>query len=83
MSLEQFNNLHSELTCESEMREPVVNSKVNEQDDEFFERIDDDTKKALDREQVLGLRKAREVGSILLYSNINNNNNNNKWIFKV
>jgi hypothetical protein len=41
---------------------------VNEQDEEFFERIDDDTRKALDREQILGLRKAREVGFILFYS---------------
>jgi hypothetical protein len=62
MSLEQFNSLYSELTCESGMSESVVNSKVNEQDEEFFERIDDDTRKALDREQILGLLKAREVG---------------------
>jgi len=61
MSLEQFNNLHSELSCESGMGEPVANSKVNEQDEEFFQRIEDDTKKALDREHTLERRKAREV----------------------
>ncbi|XP_021941709.1 G kinase-anchoring protein 1-like isoform X2 [Zootermopsis nevadensis] len=60
MSLEQFNNLHSEVTGESCISESVVNSKVNEHDEEFFERIDNDTRKALDREQILGLRKARE-----------------------
>lgn len=60
MSLEQFNNLHLDPVCESGMGESVVNSKVNEQDKEFFDRIEDDTKKALDREQTLELRKARE-----------------------
>ncbi|PSN51397.1 hypothetical protein C0J52_04461 [Blattella germanica] len=62
MSLEQFNNLHSESTCDVvEVAEPLTNNnKVNEQDEAFFERIKDDTKKALDREQTLELRKARE-----------------------
>ncbi|XP_069677358.1 G kinase-anchoring protein 1-like isoform X2 [Periplaneta americana] len=56
MSLEQFNSLHSEPVCE-----PAPTSKpVSEQDEEFFERIKDDTKKVLDREQTLELRKARE-----------------------
>lgn len=68
MSLEQFNNLHSEVTGESGISESVVNSKVNEHDEEFFERIDNDTRKALDREQILGLRKAREVGWILFHN---------------
>jgi hypothetical protein len=68
MSLEQFNSLHSEPVCESGMGESVVNSEVNEQDKEFFDRIEDDTKKALDREQTLQLRKAREVGLALFYS---------------
>lgn len=68
MSLEQFNNLHSESACESGTGESMVNSKANEQDEEFFERIKDDTKRALDREQKLELRKAREVGNILFYS---------------
>jgi hypothetical protein len=35
---------------------------VTEEDKEFFDRIEDDTKKALNREQSLELRKAREVG---------------------
>jgi len=61
MSLEQFNNLYSELSCESGMGESVTNSKVIEQDEEFFQRIEDDTKKALDREHTLERRKAREV----------------------
>lgn len=61
MSLEQFNNLYSELSCESGMGESVANNKVSEQDEEFFQRIEDDTKKALDREQTLQRRKAREV----------------------
>lgn len=61
MSLEQFNNLYSELSCESGMGESVANSKVSEQAEEFFQRIEDDTKKALDREQTLERRKAREV----------------------
>jgi hypothetical protein len=61
MSLEQFNKLNSELTCESGMGETVSNNKVSEQDEEFFQRIEDDTKKALDREQTLQRRKAREV----------------------
>lgn len=61
MSLEQFNNLFSELSCESGMGESVANSKGNnEQFEEFFQRIEDDTKKALDREQTLERRKARE-----------------------
>ncbi|KAJ9582825.1 hypothetical protein L9F63_022833, partial [Diploptera punctata] len=61
MSLEQFNSLHSEPACENTVTEPVINSnKAGEQDEEFFERIKDDTKKALDREQTLELRKARE-----------------------
>lgn len=62
MSLEQFNNLQSEPACDAVI-EPVVNNnnnKLDEQDEEFFERIKDDTKKALDREQTLELRKARE-----------------------
>jgi hypothetical protein len=62
MSLEQFNSLHSERVCESGMGESMVNSKVTEEDKEFFDRIEDDTKKALNREQSLELRKAREVG---------------------
>lgn len=60
MSLEQFNNLYSELSCESGMGESVANSKVTEEDEEFFQRIEDDTKKALDREHTLERRKARE-----------------------
>jgi hypothetical protein len=65
MSLEQFNSLHSEPVCESGVGESMVNSKVTEQDKEFFDRIEDDTKKALNREQSLKLRKAREVGLAL------------------
>lgn len=68
MSLEQFNSLHLDPVCESGMGESMVNSKVSEQDKEFFDRIEDDTKKALDREQTLELRKAREVSLALFYS---------------
>jgi hypothetical protein len=68
MSPEQFNSLHLDPVCESGMGESMVNGKVTERDKEFFDRIEDDTKTALDREQTLELRKAQEVGLALFHS---------------
>ena len=65
MSLDQFNNLHSESSCDGAITEPLVNNnKLELQDQEFFERIKEDAKKAILREQTLELRRAREVCNI-------------------
>ncbi|XP_049938160.1 G kinase-anchoring protein 1-like [Schistocerca serialis cubense] len=68
MSLEQFNNMVESdglnamgAVEESESEQPsIISSNQIEHDTTFFERIQSDTKKVLDREHSEELRKARE-----------------------
>ncbi|CAG2057641.1 unnamed protein product [Timema podura] len=59
MSLDEFNNMNATSSGVGE-NDVELASPVDDPDPEFFQRIKDDAKKAIDREQSLEKRKARE-----------------------
>ncbi|XP_066994412.1 G kinase-anchoring protein 1 isoform X2 [Anabrus simplex] len=61
MSLEQFNNMNTDSAVSDEAAaENGTPAPAEAPDPQFFNRIEDEAKKVLDREQVLEQRKARE-----------------------